>query len=596
VRAAHSSYSTCPTILGKDAWVASAGRRRFCLRQGSWNGEPSWRDKSRIWFRPSLIACYKLDPGRLSAEVGLGVLGAGEILRPCPLFCSSVPFSSRNLVWSKCARFLITWATQATKQKAARPTDPSAGELLNRLYAKHLHQQNTFSSKELREVARGHQPDIQRLLKANAQWISPSQTANLLLPDQGNGPNSPTPSNQSQNGDPMGSGHKTQEKVRKPHRLKPGRSQAGQSLQPILTRLTNSPVGPGDGQNQPLNMPVEQMRQEDGKPWSRWIKRVFKWAESAGWRLFLLGSTSTGWSVSQLELLFSALTNPCNQSSSSLISINPGPSSPSSGSESVKGLMPPGSSAAQCLPPVHPVIPSCSSQQGYQKPSGKLLRLSSVSISPWAYSSQSSHVSESWLSFTGTWWEEQVRIGLNLIPINRIPIDLTNIEALLVDSSDSSDSSDSPIDSEAQHLSEWEGFATSSENKAYGDQSDSESDSADEAISSPPTGFLYEPSAEPQNEPEARTELKTTFNITLKSRPSLLTRPEAAPRKRTTQSRKRGAPGTTTKELVAEDGIVPEPPVKRTRSGRAAKLTTKGKALWKGDSRGLRATILLLRY
>lgn len=76
--------------------------------------------------------------------------------------------------------------------------------------------------------------------------------------------------------DPMGSGHKTQAKVRKPHRLKPGRSQAGQSLQPILTRLTNSPVGPGDGQNQPLNMPVEQMRQEDGKPWSRWIKRVFK--------------------------------------------------------------------------------------------------------------------------------------------------------------------------------------------------------------------------------------------------------------------------------------------------------------------------------
>jgi len=76
---------------------------------------------------------------------------------------------------------------------------------------------------------------------------------------------------------------------------------------------------------------------------------------------------------------------------------------------------------------------------------------------------------------------------INFIPINPILIDLTNIEALPVDSNDSSDS---PIDSEAQYTSEWEGFATSSDNKAHGDQSDSESDSADEAIPSPPTGFL----------------------------------------------------------------------------------------------------------
>ena len=37
------------------------------------------------------------------------------------------------------------------------------------------------------------------------------------------------------------------------------------------------------------------------------------------------------------------------------------------------------------------------------------------------------------------------------------------------------------------------------------------------------------------------------------------------------------APGTATKELVLGDEIVPEPPVKRTRSGRAAKPTAKAK-------------------
>jgi len=42
--------------------------------------------------------------------------------------------------------------------------------------------------------------------------------------------------------------------------------------------------------------------------------------------------------------------------------------------------------------------------------------------------------------------------------------------------------------------------------------------------------------------------------------------------------KKRAAPGTATKALVAEDEIVPEPPVKRTRSGRVVKLTAKAKA------------------
>jgi len=43
----------------------------------------------------------------------------------------------------------------------------------------------------------------------------------------------------------------------------------------------------------------------------------------------------------------------------------------------------------------------------------------------------------------------------------------------------------------------------------------------------------------------------------------------------TTQSKKRAALGTVTKALMAEDEIVPEPPVKRTRSGRVVKPTAK---------------------
>ena len=82
------------------------------------------------------------------------------------------------------------------------------------------------------------------------------------------------------------------------------------------------------------------------------------------------------------------------------------------------------------------------------------------------------------------------------------------------------------------------------------------------------------PGAEEEEAPEAEQEEETPRRIRIisrKSRPSLL----LASEKQTTRSKKRAAPGTVTKALVAEVETVPEPPVKRTRFGRVVKPTAK---------------------
>jgi len=76
-----------------------------------------------------------------------------------------------------------------------------------------------------------------------------------------------------------------------------------------------------------------------------------------------------------------------------------------------------------------------------------------------------------------------------------------------------------------------------------------------------------------EEEPHGRVTI-----IPRKSRPSLL----LASEKTTTRSKKRAAPGTATKALVAEAEIVPEPPAKRTRSGRVVKPTAKAVEAAKG--------------
>jgi len=91
-----------------------------------------------------------------------------------------------------------------------------------------------------------------------------------------------------------------------------------------------------------------------------------------------------------------------------------------------------------------------------------------------------------------------------------------------------------------------------------------------------PTPELHQkeaPEAEAQQEDEEEEPQRRRI-IRARPRLSLLLASEKA----TTRSKKRAAPGTATNALVAEDEIVPEPPVKRTRSGRVVKLTAKAKA------------------